>query len=369
MPLLLKNMARFSIDLFKRSYSDSENSLISPLSVLLALAMAANGAEGETFQQMEALLGGDIPLDTLNEYLLGYVGSLPSEDISRLNIVNSIWFRDDSESLRVEPGFLQRNADYYGAAAFKSAFDDKTVKEINSWVELNTDGMIDAILDEIHVLDMLFLINAITFNAEWYSMYNERDVQTGAFTNISGEVRNVDFMRSAEYIYLDDGMAAGFIKPYANGGYSFAALLPNMDVSISAYVETLTDTGFLNMIESAKGRFNKVETFVPKFEFEYEIMMNETLAALGMVDAFIDSQADFRRMGTSPIGNLSISEVLHKTFILVDQQGTRAGAATTVRAEAQSPPIATVRLDRPFLFAIIDNATNLPVFIGTLLTV
>jgi len=102
---------------------------------------------------------------------------------------------------------------------------------------------------------------------------------------------------------------------------------------------------------------------------EYELKMNDTLAALGMPDAFDDNHADFSKMGKSPIGNLYISEVIHKTYISVDERGTRAGAVTTVGIEAESGPAATIRLDRPFIYAIIDDSTNLPIFIGTVLSV
>ena len=365
------SMADFSIELFKKSISDGENSLISPLSVTLALAMTANGADGETLSQMEKLIGGDIPLGTLNEYLRSYAKNLPDTEKSKLNIANSIWFRDDGDRLRVETDFLQRNADYYGAAAFKSAFDSQTTKDINNWVKTNTDGMIDKIIDKIYADNMLFLINAVAFDAEWQAVYNEHSIREGDFTDITGAVRRVDFMHSGENRYLDDGMATGFIKPYAGVGYSFAALLPNEGVSIESYIESLTGMGFLDTLKNASD--TQVNASMPRFEYEYDIDMNDALIALGIPDAFDAGKADFGRMGISSGGPLYISQVLHKTFISVDGLGTKAGAATMVVLSDVSMPNPeepkTVRLDRPFVYAIIDNATNLPVFIGTLVTV
>ena len=367
-----ESMADFSIQLFKQSVSDKENTLISPLSVMLALAMTANGADGETFTQMEKLLGGDIQQGMLNEYLYKYVSILPNEDNSKLHIANSVWFRDNGGRLQVEADFLQKCADYYGAAVFKSKFDAQTALDINNWVKTNTDDMIDKVIDEIKDDDMLYLINAITFDAEWANMYFEPDVEEGVFTDINGEINRAYFMRSSEYVYINNDMVTGFIKPYATG-YGFVALLPSEGISLQIYIESLTGAGFLNMIEraieQAKENYIKIETFMPKFEYEYEITMNDTLKALGMTDAFERETADFRKMGTSQDGHLFISEVLHKTFISADERGTRAGAATTVNMELFSGPIATVRLDRPFVYAIIDDATNLPIFIGTLMTV
>jgi len=367
------SVADFSMELFKKSIADKENSLISPLSVMLALAMTANGADGETLAQMEQILGGGIPLDVLNEYLYSYIDGLPSAEKQKLSIANSIWFRDDKDSLCVQAEFLQRNADYYSAAAYSSAFDSQTVRDINNWVKANTDKLIDKILGEINERDMLFLINAVIFDAEWQSVYNKEDVRRGDFTDINGAVRNVNFMHSVEYQYIDDGMATGFIKPYKNGGYSFVALLPNEDVTIQEYVEALTGAGFLDTLNNRQGDA-LVYASMPKFKYEYSIKMSDTLMALGIIDAFDEDIADFGRMGTTTVGNgnLYISEVLHKTYISVDELGTKAGAVTMVAvtgggAGPIDPKI--VNLDRPFVYAIIDNATNLTIFIGTLMTV
>ena len=363
----ITGMADFSVDLFKESIKAKENSLISPLSVALALAMTANGADNETLRQMETLLGG-IPIDVLNEYLYSYRSGLPSGEKSKLNIANSIWFLDDENRLRVEPDFLQRNADYYDASLFGAAFDAQTVKDINGWVKKNTDGMIDEMLEKIDH-EVMYLISAVAFDAEWATIYTDVFVRKEIFTNIYGEKQDVDLMYSSESRYLEDGMATGFVKPYYGGQYSFAALLPNADVSIDAYIESLTGEGFVVMLENAQSAV--VNAVTPKFGYEYEISMVDALTVLGIPNAF--SGADFSKMGFSPEGGLYISEVLHKTFIKVDERGTKAGAATMVAVAPSSAPQRDepkiVRLDRPFVYAIIDNAANLPIFIGTVLTV
>jgi serpin B len=305
----------------------------------------------------------------LNEYLYTYAEELPNEDKSKLNIANSIWFRDDSRLL-VEADFLQKNADYYNASAYRSAFDAQAVKDINNWVKSNTDGMIDTIIDEIHDDVMLVLINAVEFDAEWETNYDDYYIGRGDFTDINGNIQNVDFMHSNEFKYLDDGKATGFIKPYYGNHYSFAALLPNDDISIESYIQSLTGSGFVNTIKNAEEAV--VYASMPKFEYEYDIIMNEALINLGMPDAFDGRKANFKRMAKTK-ENIFIGEVLHKTYISVDKLGTKAGAATAVFAVngSAAPPAdpKTVRLDRPFVYAIIDNATNLPVFIGTLMMI
>jgi len=191
-------------------------------------------------------------------------------------------------------------------------------------------------------------------------------VSRGIFFDINKEVQNVEFMRSKEEIYLDDGKATGFIKHYDGLRYSFAALLPNVDIPIEQYIAGLTGAGLVKTIENAE--HCDVNVFLPKFEYDLKIKMNDILRELGMTDAFDEIKADFYNTSNEP---LYISRVLHNTFISVDEKGTRAAAVTIVdmakRAEPEDKKV--VRLDRPFVFAIIDSATNLPIFMGTVMTI
>ena len=354
--------ADFAIRLFQKTRDDSKNSLISPLSVMLALSMTANGAKGETLAQMEALLGGDIPMETLNEYLYSYIKALPSEKTAKLNVANSIWFRDNG--FTAEKAFLQKNADYYGAEAYKSAFDRKTLRDINNWVKKNTDGMIEKIIDDLDPDAVMYLINTVLFDAEWENIYKKDEVRDGTFTALDGTKRTASMMYSAEHLYLDDGKAIGFIKPYRNG-YSFVALLPNEDISLSDYAASITGKSFADTIKNAEDV--PVEAAMPKFSYDYDIEMSGALKALGMSLPFDPEKADFSALGYYESGNIFISRVLHKAYIAVDEKGTKAGAATAVETvyTALEEGVYKVTLDRPFVYAIIDDATGLPVFIGT----
>ena len=354
--------ADFAIKLFQQTRDGNKNSLISPLSVMLALSMTANGAKGKTLAQMESLLGGDIPMETLNEYLYSYIKALPSEKTAKLNIANSIWFRDNG--FTAEKAFLQKNADYYGAEAYKSVFDEKTLRDINNWGKKNTDGKIEKIIDDLDPDAVMYLINTVLFDAEWENIYKKNEVRDGAFTAIDSTKKTVPMMYSEEHSYLDDGKATGFIKPYKNG-YSFVALLPNEDISLSGYVASMTGKSFIDTIENAKEV--PVETAIPKFSYDYDIEMSGALKALGMLLPFDAEKADFSALGSSDSGNIFISRVLHKAYIAVDEKGTKAGAATAVETvyTALEEGVYKVTLDRPFVYAITDDATGLPVFIGT----
>lgn len=358
-----KAIANFAVNLFQNSTSATENTLVSPLSVLCALAMTANGAKDDTLSQMENMFGLSVP--ELNDYLHTYLESLPSSEKYKVSVADSIWFKDD-ESLAVKKDFLQTNADYYSASIYKAAFDDATLKDINAWVSDNTDKMIPNILNDIPENAVMYLINALAFDAEWENIYSEDEIQDGTFTTESGEAKDVQMMYCEENRYLDDGSATGFIKYYADQKYAFAALLPNEGISIADYVESLTGEQLMDTLNNAQE--TGVKTAIPKFESEYTIEMSDILKSLGMTDAFDSAHADFTGIGQTEDGNIYISRVLHKTYIAIDEKGTKAGAATAVEMRATGAMVSepkTVYLDRPFVYMLIDCETNLPIFIGT----
>ena len=315
----------FAIRLFKASNENGKNTLISPLSVLCALAMTANGAEEETLAQMEEVLG--MTTDELNLYLYSYMKNLPQGDKYKLSLANSIWFTED-ERFTVNQDFLQTNADYYGADIYKAPFDKQTLKDINNWVKQNTDGMIPEILDQIPPEAIMYLVNALAFEAEWSEIYEKHQVKDGEFTKEDGTKQDVKFMYGSEGTYFEDEKATGFMKRYKGGKYAFVAMLPNEGVSVSEYIASL-DGESLNAL-LANPQYGTVHTSIPKFETEYKVEMSEILQDMGMTEAFDMYNADFEGLGTSTGGNIYISRVLHKTFISVGEKGTKAGAATIV---------------------------------------
>lgn len=357
----------FSLRLFEATNENGKNVLVSPLSVLCALSMTANGADGETRKQMEEVLG--MSIEELNLYLYSYLTSLPSGNKYKLSLANSIWFTDDV-GFRVNAGFLKTNADYYGADIYKAPFDRQTLKDINNWVKKNTDGMIPKIIDDIPTDAVMYLVNALAFEAEWAEIYENYQVSDGTFTKESGKVQNVELMYGTESRYLEDENATGFIKYYSGGKYAFVALLPNKGVSVSEYLSSL-DGASLSVLLSGADSVT-VNAAIPKFEVEYDTEMSNILMNMGMTDAFDPSSADFSGLGDSDYGNVYISRVIHKTYIEVGEKGTKAGAATIVEVKNEcAAPMETksVILDRPFVYMLIDCENNVPFFIGTLMSV
>ncbi len=349
-------------DLFKAmaKTSKNENLLVSPLSIQLALSMAANGADGETKAEMEKLLGNG-NIDALNEYLYSYVNSLPQGEKYKAQVANSIWVKN---GLNVEKPFLQKNADYYAAEVYESDFDKNTVKDVNLWVKEHTDGMIEKIIDNIDSQTVMMLINSVLFEAEWQNIYYSENVVESPFKTYSDGEKQVEMMRSTESRYIKGENARGFIKNYKDAKYSFAAILPDDNIDIYDYVESLSAASLSDIINYSEN--GTVVAGLPKFSFEYSLTVNDVLKSLGMKLAFDTNKADFSKMATSGLGNIYIGEVVHKTNIIVDTKGTKAAAVTRVNMDCTGAYVEPkeVILDRPFIFMILDNATNLPIFMG-----
>lgn len=366
--------ADFGLRLFRESpnVGDNHNALISPLSMLTLLALAANGASGDTLAQLEAVIspedGPALSIDVYNEYLSAYLRGLPQEEKASLPFANAIWLRDNPD-LQVERSFLQTNADYYGADVYKAPFDTSTVRDINAWVKRTTDGQIEELLTEIPDEAMLYLINALSFDAEWEKVYEKQQVAAGTFTAADGTREDAQMMHSIESLYLTDGETVGFLKPYAGGRYAFAALLPPEGTDIRDYIAGLTGERFLAAIQGAESAV--VQAQLPKFEHACSYSMKEPLKAMGVTDAF-GPRADFTRLGRYGNNGLLLSTVMHKTTITVDERGTKAGAVSAAQIDGGSAPpdkIYTVTLDRPFVYAIVDTETALPLFLGAVFSI
>lgn len=359
-----ESYADFAVRLFKAGHTDGENTLISPLSVMYALSMVSNGAEGETLQQMEAVLG--MPVDELNIYLYTYMQSLQKNDTFK--VTNSIWFNEE-KGFKANRDFLQKNADYYGAKLNKAPFNEQTRKDINDWVRKNTNEQIPEMLSKIDEDTLMLLANTLSFDAKWPLPFEERQLKEGKFTLEDGTQRDATFMNGSSTTYFETDDAVGFMKRYYGGDYGFVAMLPNEGVSLSDYVATLDGKALRAMLESP-AEYTNVHFSIPKFETESDIKLVEILGEMGMPNAFDVQNAELGKIGTLDSGDkLYIDSVVHKTHILVDEKGTKAAASTGIGiagGAAGTPEQKYVYLDRPFVYMIVDCKNHVPLFIGTM---
>ena len=365
--------ADFSFALFQQSSAEDmiagKNILISPESVLSALAMTANGANGQTLVEMEEVLCGGMEIQSFNEYMYTYHNRLTATKDVTFHIANSIWLKDEPE-LQVKEDFLQTDRNYYNADVFQANFDTNTVADINQWVDANTNGMIPQLLTEIPEGVELYLINALAFEGEWENSYEEKQVnEAGIFTDYLGNEETVTMLRSTETQYIAGEHVTGFVKNYKGGDYAFLALLPEEGIRVEDYITSLNGEDFLALYDNRM--YQDVLVEIPEFTYDYDTELKDSLSAMGIEAAF-EPRADFSNMAET---SLYISRVLHKTHIQVDRAGTKAAAVTAVEMSKTSdvemdvtePP--KVYLNRPFVYAIVDTETGLPVFLGAVNTI
>ena len=360
---------QFGFNLFDeiRKTEQDKNIFISPLSISIALAMTLNGASDETEQAMANTLQlQGLDTEAINT---GYAGLRQALEVADpkviLTIANSLWAR---QGVPFKQDFLQRNTEYFGAEISTLNFTDpNTLTTINQWVNTNTNGKIQKILDEINPDMVLFLINAIYFKGTWQTEFDPSRTRDGTFHLATGGEKQIPMMtRTGDYDYYEnyEEKFQAISLPYGDGRMSMYIFLPYRESDLNAFLDGLDTENWENWI----AQFNEQEIFLsmPKFKLEYEKTLNNPLQSLGMDIAFAAGAADFSRMADlEALGkNLYIGEVLHKAVVEVNEEGTEAAAVTSVGIRATSAPPAFIA-DRPFFFAIRDNETKTVLFMGT----
>ena len=364
----VRAMADFSLTLTNTTVSAEKegkaNHLVSPLSAMICLSMLANGANGETLAQMEAVLG--MPVEDLNTALYAYTQNLYVGEDCKISLADSIWYREGG-TFTVREEFLQTCADWYDAQQYAAPFDERTRKDINNWAKKYTDGMIDTMLDEPIPADtVMYVINALVFDAKWQEEYEKYQITPRTFTSLDGTESTVEMMHSDESVYLTVEGGQGFAKPYKGRAYSFVGLLPDEGVNIYDFAASLDGEDWVRMWQGKESA--AVQVRIPEFTYDSFMELTPILHEMGMVDLFDGLAADLSGIGSSSAGNLYCSGVFQKTYIEVNRNGTKAAAITWATNDecAVADPIEPkyVYLDRPFLYAIVDHATGLPLFVG-----
>ena len=347
-----------------------KNMMISPLSISIAMAMSTNGASGENLEEMKEVLGfGEMELGNVNEQFKHLITSLVEADKDLvLEIANSVWMREDY-SLDVKTAFTDVLQEFYDAEVFAEGF---TVENINAWVSKKTNGKIEEIIKEIGPDVVMYLINAIYFKAAWTTAFNEENTREGVFTLSDGTSTTADFMSFAEneeapklLAYSSEwGDKDGFSMiriPYGRDVFAFYGIVPTEDnkSNIDDFIAKIAENGFdsyLTLLHE-EGEF---PLKLPKFKFGYEKPLVEIFKELGMEKAF--EEGGFHNIAELPRDPF-ISNILHKTFIEVNEAGTEAAAVTAVEYSDEAEP-SHFYANRPFVFVIRDDRTGSILFIG-----
>lgn len=359
----------FATNLFGRvaTQEAGKNFFISPLSVSMALAMTLNGANGQTYSDMQKTLGLDgLTNDEINQSYQGLITLFSGLDQSvKFNIANSIWYRN---TFQVIDAFLVVDSTYYDAEVKPLDFNDPNAANvINAWVSDKTNGKIPSVISPpIDPAVVMYLINALYFNGTWKYQFDSTMTQAKPFYLLNGSSENVPTMAvhdTAMKYYSDNDFTVGEL-PYGSGDYSMLVILPDSTLSIADAEALLTQSEVSSIINGLS--VHDVQLSLPKFKVEYKTLMNDVLSKMGMGVAFTDG-ADFTRINRG--GGLYISRVIHQTYIDVNEKGTEAAAVTVVEIginmaypQPKIPIYFTV--NRPFIFLIKENHNNTIMFMG-----
>ena len=389
-------LAGFGLELLKKSRdangetamnSDMDHvpfsTLVSPLSVALALSMTANGAAGNTLAQFQDVLGGGVDLVELNtacaQLMADYQGVGGS---TKCAIANSLWVDPEGQ---IRDDFIGKCRGVFDAQVFSAELSDPgIVKDLNGWVSKHTNKMIPRIINEpFNENTALLLVNALYLKNKWLYEFDPLATYERVFHHEDGSTSRMDFLskHDTELSYINGKGAQGVVLPYDDGRLAFFALIPDerpedgtpftMNCTptelLGAWLYTLDGDSLTRLINNREDALF-LSFAMPKFTAEWKGNLEEILPLLGLEDAFVPGAADFSSLGDSPEGYY-ISQVIHATKIEVNEKGTEAAAATVVAAEsgAAAPPQEgiTLILDRPFLYGIVDLYTGVPLFLGT----
>ncbi|GAA6618945.1 serpin family protein [Scytonema sp. NUACC26] len=365
---LVNANTKFGFKLFSEVLKNESdrNIFLSPSSVSLALAMTYNGANGSTREAMtKALELQGLTLQQINSSNAALKKSLenPAPEV-KLSIANSLWANKEASLNR---DFIQRNQEFYTAKIANLNFKDTNAPNtINQWVNDNTEGKIPKIVEKIDPDQVLFLINAIYFKGRWSDEFDKAQTSDRPFYLISGQQKQHPMMsQKGDYRYYENQQFQAVSLPYGKDGkVSLYIFLPKQTSSLKSFYQNLSAENWENWMT----QFSKREGLVrlPRFKMDYDINLNNALAALGMSEAF-SNKANFSAMGK----NLKISEVKHKTFVEVNEEGTEAAAATSVgimplSARVPSKEPFSMIVERPFFCTIRDNRTGSILFMGSI---
>ncbi len=355
---------RFALDLYSEYKSEEANIFFSPYSISTALAMTYEGARGKTAEEIESVF-----YFPENEEIRRSAFAKIYNDINKrnkkykLSTANSLWPRIDFNLLEEYQDTIEN---YYGGKVLPLDYakePEKSRKTINNWIEDETENKIKDLIPKglLNSGTVLVLTNAIYFKGTWIMQFDKKDTREETFTTGSKEIVQVSMMRltgdDANFNYTETENLQLLELPYEGGDLSMLILLPKNDLSA---LETSLTVEKIDELRKDMRR-TRVDIYIPKFKFETKYFMEDTLADMGMPNAF-SGGADFS--GINGAGGIWIDKVIHQAFVEVNEEGTEAAAATAVIMKESAPMHKIFRADRPFIFLIQQKDSGNILFMG-----
>ena len=345
----------------------TENVIVSPLSLTEVLTMLANGAKGETINQIISLIGTkdysleeqNSAMSELNKYLIA------ADSKTSVAIANSQWIDDE---LKVKDDYVNTNMKWLNAETRNQDLaTEKTMDDINSWCDKNTQGCIKKILDEPLSVDCrLALINALYFKGMWKQKFDKGNTTDEDFTNSNGSKTKVKMMHQTETFPAYVGQDMDMVEfSYGDEKFCMDVILPHEGKNLDECLKGFSSKTFYEYVNKSFGK--TVVVSMPRMELKFMTLLNEPLTALGMPDAFIGGVANFS--GITDYGKLYVDKILQATYIKVDEEGTEAAAVTAAFANyctsvGSEPDSLIFNMNRPFAFVIREKDSNTILFMG-----
>jgi serine protease inhibitor len=357
----------FSFALWQKvnAMQKDSNVFLSPLSASFALGMTMNGAGGSNWGEMRtALQFGGATQEEINAGYKSLVSLLTTLDPGvSMQVANSIWYRNSWTFL---PAFLDTTKAYFATDGGPLDFGNATaaLSTINGWVDSKTNHRIPTIIDRIQPQDVMYLINAIWFKGGWREKFDPAKTRAETFNGINGSTQPMQLMNMKRdtTLFVQTQSYKAVDLPYGNGAFSMTVVLPAENTSIETFANSLTPALWNEIVSGL--RKASFDLGLPKLTLKWERTLNDDLKALGMVEAFRTTGADFTRMAAAPAGNnLFVSFVKQKTFVAIDEEGTEAAAATAVGIGVTSLP-PQMRVDRPYIFVLRERLSGTILFMG-----
>jgi serine protease inhibitor len=358
----IDSTSEFSLEMFKL-LSEEQNAVYSPTPLYLALGLVLSGAEGNTKKELVETLGKyGVKEEQFNLYYKSLIASLTENNDTRLSIANSIWY---DKGFDVKQGFLKTNKTYFDAEAYRLDFSaSETPDVINRWVRRVTENKIDKMVDRIEPDVVMMLFSSIYFNGTWKEEFDKDITREGVFDIKGiGKVKTEFMNKRGEMKYIDNEEEQVVLLPYSDGRFAFMAMLPNENKDLRKYISELNKDSISEKLKDFKT--DEVTLSLPKFEVQHGKSIKDEIKALGVKDMFELKKADLSGLG---IGDIFLSDVKQKTYLRVDERGTEG--ASTVRVDVKFgghiEDGISISFNRPFVYAVIDTETKLPIFLGVM---